>query len=311
MTSIPSMIPSSRPSFVATWWQACRAYSFPASIVPCLVGTAFSAAAGAKVTWVFFPLTLLAGVLLHVATNLTNDAVDFVRGVDTEEAQGGSGVLTSRLVTVKQVWLAVFLAFALAALCGLPMLLTRGWPLLAIGVVGGIGGYAYTGPPFGLKYHALGEVVVFLLMGTLMMAGSAYALSGVFPDGVWLASIPVGFLVAAILAANNQRDGGDDGRTDIHTLAILFGPKGARAVTLTTIVGAYLSIPVLVLAHVLPLAGLLPLVTLPIAIPLIKSVAAMMPDRPPMHGVVERVAALHMFFGLAYAVGLGLSAFFS
>jgi 1,4-dihydroxy-2-naphthoate polyprenyltransferase len=257
------------------------------------------------VTWWQLPLVLLAGMLLHVGTNLVNDAADFAKGVDTPGAQGGSGVLTSGWLTVRQVYVGGFVAFGLAAVVGLPVLLDRGLPLVAIGVAGALGGYAYTGPPFGLKYKALGEVWVFAFMGTLMVVGAAYALTGTFPPGVWAASVPVGFLVAAILTVNNQRDLAEDAKLPIRTLAILLGPHGARIISLGTIAGAYLSLPVLWLLGVVPPWALLALATLPLAVPPLRAVAQG-GALPP--GTVERTAMLHMFFGAAYAAGLALAA---
>ena len=296
-----------RPGPAAMWWKALRAYSFPASIVPCLGGAAYAASAGAAVAWWMLPLVLLAGMLLHVGTNLVNDAADFDKGVDHEGAQGGSGVLVAGWVTARKVYAAAFVAFGLAAVAGLPLLLARGWPLLAIGVAGALGGYAYTGPPFGLKYKALGEIWVFLFMGTLMVAGSAYALCGSFPPGVWAASVPVGFLVAAILTVNNQRDIRDDAKLGIRTLATLFGLGGARIVSVSMIAGAYGSVPVLWLAGVVSPWAMLSWATLPLAVPPLRAVAndGAAPLAP---GTVERTAMLHMFFGVAYAAGLAIAA---
>jgi 1,4-dihydroxy-2-naphthoate octaprenyltransferase len=297
-----------RPPAAALWWRALRAYAFPASIVPCLVGAAFAAWTRAPVVWWQLPLVLLAGMLLHVGTNLVNDAADYRTGVDAPGAQGGSGVLVAGWVTVRQVYAAAFIAFGLAAVVGLPVLLARGWPLVAIGAAGAVGGYAYTGPPFGLKYKALGEIWVFLLMGTLMVAGTAYALCGAFPRAVWEASIPVGFLVAAILATNNQRDLPEDGKQPIRTLAILFGPAGAKAVSFGLIAGGYLAVPVLWLLGRVPVWSLLALATVPLAVPPVRGILATRPDRPMPPGTVERVAALDMFFGAAYAAGFAVAA---
>jgi len=296
------------PPLPEVWWRALRAYSFPASIVPCVVGAAYVLAAHERLSWAFLPLVLVAGVAIHVATNLVNDAGDFARGVDSSGAQGGSGVLTSGWLSGAQVWRGALVALAVAVVFGAPLIAARGWPLAAVGVAGAIGGYAYTGPPLALKYRALGEVLVFLMMGTLMVVGSSYALCGAFPPGVWLASAPVGFLVAAILAANNQRDREDDARHGIRTLAILFGPRGARAVTLVCVGGAYLSPPALALAGVVRWPALLPIVTLPLAWPVLRALVAADGTRPMAPGTVENVAKLHLAFGVAYAVGLGLAA---
>jgi 1,4-dihydroxy-2-naphthoate polyprenyltransferase len=300
-----------RPAPIVVWWRALRAYSFPASLVPCFVGAAFVAFAGVPVDWRYLPLVLLGGVALHVGTNLVNDAVDFQRGVDTPDALGGSGVLTAGWLSARAVWVGALVAFGLAALAGVPLILARGWPLALIGLCGALGGYAYTGPPLALKYHALGEVWVFVLMGTLMVVGSGYALAGSLQSGLWLCSIPVGFLVAAILAANNQRDREGDLTHGVRTLATLLGPGGARAVTVGLIVGAYLSLVALWVAARVPALALLALLTAPLAAPLLRALLRDGPGRPLAPGTVERIAALHLFFGLAYALGLTLAAVFA
>jgi 1,4-dihydroxy-2-naphthoate polyprenyltransferase len=300
-----------RPSSVVVWWRALRAYSFPASIVPCLVGAAWVAGAGTPVDWRFLPLVLLGGVALHVGTNLVNDAVDFTRGVDTPEALGGSGVITSGWLDARAVWRGALVALVVAALAGVPLIVARGWPFALIGLVGALGGYAYTGPPLALKYHALGEVWVFLLMGTLMVVGSGYALAGTLGPGLWLCSIPVGFLVAAILTANNQRDLESDRAQGVRTLATLLGFTGARASTIACISGAYGSLVVLWAAGRVPALALVALLTAPLAVPLVRAALRDGPGRPLAPGTVERIAALHLFFGLAYALGLTLAAIFA
>jgi len=306
-----SVVTAPRPASVVVWWRALRAYSFPASLVPCFVGAACVAFAGAPVDWRFLPLVLLGGVALHVGTNLVNDAVDFDRGVDTPDALGGSGVLTAGWLGARAVWLGAGVAFAVAALAAVPLILARGWPFALIGLVGALGGYAYTGPPLALKYRALGEVWVFALMGTLMVVGSGFALSGTLPARLWLSSIPVGFLVAAILAANNQRDIDGDRAHGVHTLATLLGPTGARVVTIGLVAGTYLSLLALWVARCVPALALLGLLTVPLAVPLVRALLRDGPGRPLAPGTVERIAALHLFFGLAYALGLTLAAVFA
>ncbi|MBI5478030.1 MAG: 1,4-dihydroxy-2-naphthoate octaprenyltransferase [Deltaproteobacteria bacterium] len=300
-----------RPAPIVVWWRALRAYSFPASLVPCLVGAAYVAFAGAPVDWRFLPLVLVGGVALHVGTNLVNDAVDFQRGVDTPDALGGSGVLTAGWLGARDVWIGALVAFGVAALVGVPLIVARGWPFALIGLVGALGGYAYTGPPLALKYRALGEVWVFVLMGTLMVVGAGYALSGTLPPRLWLCSIPVGFLVAAILAANNQRDREGDHAHRVRTLATLLGPAGARVVTIGLVAGTYVSLVALWVARCVPALALLALLTVPLAVPLLRALRRDGPGRPLAPGTVERIAALHLFFGLAYALGLTLHAVFA
>ncbi len=50
------------------WWKALRAYSFPASVVPVLVGAALALDAGGEVYWGLLPVVLVCAVLFHAGT---------------------------------------------------------------------------------------------------------------------------------------------------------------------------------------------------------------------------------------------------
>ena len=295
--------PAIKTSGAGVWLKALRAYSLPASVVPLLFGVAYAYWRGNHPAWWALPLVLLAGILVHLGTNLINDVVDFEQGVDRADTLGGSGVLVAGELRVRQVRMAAILAFGVSAALGMVLVLSRGPVLLALGVAGVAGGWFYTAPPLMLKYRALGEPVVFALMGPLMIAGAALAATGVLPPGIWLASVPVGLLVTAVLSANNVRDMEDDRRQGVRTLVNITSHGAGKVQYALFLLGAYATVPVLAAAGLMPWWCLLAWLTLPLGLKQAAAVIRSTPRSFPELGV-ERTAQLHLLFGVLLVVGL-------
>jgi 1,4-dihydroxy-2-naphthoate octaprenyltransferase len=315
------------------WGVAVRAYSFPASIVPVLLGSAYAAyemktygwhssvAPGELLTlhfnWLMFVLALVAGMLYHVGCNLINDYYDFKKGIDREGSFGGSGVLVANTMTPAQIMQGAVTTLVLGTLLGLVlayMLHLRGvqygWPLLAIGAAGLVGAIWYTSGNAGAKYVALGSPLVFIMMGIGYVLGAYAVQTGTLSWGAVAVSLPVGFLVAAILQANDTRDIVDDREAGIRTIATVLGAKGARGYYSLLLFAPYLTVVLLVVLKVVAWPALAPLLTLPLALPLHKLFwtvrdeknAALMPS-------VEGTAKLHMAFGVLFSIGVLIGRF--
>src|SRR5690348_3947251 len=112
------------------WLLASRPKTLSASIVPVLAGTALAR----SVNWSLFIYTLIGAVFIQIGTNLVNDALDFKRGADTAERLGPMRVTQAGLLSANAVMTGAVICFVIAALCGIPLILRAGWPLLAIGV---------------------------------------------------------------------------------------------------------------------------------------------------------------------------------
>ena len=118
--------------------------------------------------------------------------------------------------------------FAIAALCGIPLILRAGWPLLAIGVTSIVAAYAYTGGPYPLAYHGLGELFVLIFFGFVAVGGSYYVQTLTFDVRALVAGFAVGCLAVALLAINNLRDVHSDRLSNKKTLAVRFGERFGR-----------------------------------------------------------------------------------
>jgi 1,4-dihydroxy-2-naphthoate octaprenyltransferase len=201
------------------------------------VGVAVASAAPmSKWNWPVLIASALAVGLLHCAGNLLNDYFDFTSGVD-HKVQGDENrpgrVLVKRKMTPREV-LAQALA-CIATVGGLAVFIVwQCWPwglnLLWFAGAGLVSLYIYTAPPLALKYHALGEPLIFLIFGPTLMLGAAYAQTGRLELQALLASIPVGLATTAILVGNNIRDLDEDRRSGITTLSRVIGHGRLRAV---------------------------------------------------------------------------------
>ncbi|MFN3821214.1 MAG: prenyltransferase, partial [bacterium] len=187
------------------------------------------------------------------------------------------------------------------------LLYYRGFPMFLLGLIGLLGGYAYTGKPLGFKYIALGDLGVFLLMGPLMTLGAYFALTGEMSLDPVLISIPIGLLTVAILHANNTRDIIHDSQAQVKTVAVLLGLSASRYYYAALVLGALLFVLALVAWGLLSLWSLLTLFSLPLAL---KNIRQMLNAQM---GKVEEIAMLdvhtaqhHLLFGLLLLLSLVL-----
>ncbi len=157
------------------WLLAARPKTLSAAVVPVLIGSALAADEPTAVTWWVFFCALFGAILIQVATNLINDALDFKRGADTGERLGPVRVTQAGLISAESVMNMAWVCLFGAALCGIPLLVRGGWPMLAVGLASIAMAYAYTGGPYPLAYHGLGELFVIVFFGFVAVGGTFYA----------------------------------------------------------------------------------------------------------------------------------------
>ena len=167
----------------------------------------------------------LGAVFLHAGTNIVNEVYDVRKGIDTITAPRASHAIVKGRMNERRRRSSPSSAFGLAVAVGLYLVWLRGPAIIVLGLLGLVGGYGYTAPPFEYKYRALGVPLVFLLMGPLMVEGAYFAVSGEWSMTALVLSIPVGLLVAAILHGNEWRDISEDTRAGISTLSARIGRR--------------------------------------------------------------------------------------
>jgi 1,4-dihydroxy-2-naphthoate octaprenyltransferase len=180
------------------------------------------------VPWLYALFALLGALFIQIATNFINDALDFKKGADTSERLGPTRVTQAGLLSAESVMRAAYACLVIAALCGIPLMLRGGWPMLAIGLASILMAYLYTGGPYPLAYHGLGELFVMIFFGVIAVGGTYYVLTLRYGWPVVLAGVAVGSLAVVILAINNLRDIEGDRASNKKTIATRIGERGAR-----------------------------------------------------------------------------------
>ena len=292
---------SSPSSAWANWLLAVRPATLTAAVAPVLVGTAAAGAEG-EFRPLVFAATLAAALLVQAGANLANDLFDFERGADTKDRLGPPRVTQQGLISPAQVRTATYLAFGAAAVIGLYLALVGGWPILAIGIVSIAAGLAYTGGPWPLGYHGLGDVFVFVFFGLAAVLGTYYLQTDEISAVAAAAAVPVGLTVTAILVVNNLRDIETDKRAGKRTLAVRLGDRASRWQYLLLVLGAYAALPALIAAGA-GVGVLLAALSLPLAASQCRSVLSGSAGRD-LNAILKRTAQLHLAFGALLALGL-------
>jgi 1,4-dihydroxy-2-naphthoate octaprenyltransferase len=285
------------------WILAARPRTLGAAVVPVVAGAALAVGAGS-----FDPLAALliiaCAVLIQIATNYFNDAIDHAKGADTAERLGPTRVTSSGMLAPRTVMRGGTVCLATAAALSIPLVLHGGWPILIIGILSLFFAYAYTGGPFPLAYLGLGEIFVVLFFGVIAVAGTFYLNTLAWSAEALLAGLQIGLHSSVLLAVNNLRDIESDRAANKRTLAARLGLTLARRENAVLVMAPF----VLGLAW-LPLgylwAFLLPLLTLPHAWWLTRACLEAQPDRS-VNQLLAQAAALHAAFGLLLAIGFAV-----
>ena len=244
------------------WIGAARPRTLPAAFAPVVVGSALAGHDGAF-NLAAASLCLGFSVLVQIGTNFANDYYDFVRGADTTTRVGPRRAVASGLIapaTMKRAMTGVFVG---AFLVGLGLVAWSGPWLIAIGAASILCGIAYTGGPWPLAYHGLGDLFVFVFFGLVAVCATYFVQAGRVGGDAVLAAIPIGLLAANILVVNNYRDVETDAAAHKRTLVVRFGRGAARTQFNLSLLIAFAT-PLLFVARGFSFWCLLPLLLTPV-----------------------------------------------
>lgn len=285
-------------------WEVLRPFSFTASLTPVAAGGALAWFDGAFDLGLLL-LALLAGVLLHIGTNVVNEVYDVRQGIDTITSPRASHAVLKGRISERAALQLATVAFVGATGVGVALVVARGWPIVALGIIGLAGGYFYTAPPFQYKFRALGLPLVFALMGPLMTVGGYYAASGSWSPVAVVLSLPIGMLVTAILHGNEWRDIREDTRAGIVTLSARIGREWAHYAYLGLTLGAYIALALAVAAELLPPATLLAVLSMPLLVVVLRSAELGATGQARAIAMIDlQTARLHAVFGALLVLGL-------
>lgn len=292
---------SDRPNFIQTWWLAIRPRTLPAAASGVAMGCALAWYDGSFQLLPALACVLIA-LLLQIGSNVANDVFDFERGADTAERLGPVRVTQAGFLTPTQVKRGMVVIFGLAAMLGLYLAALRGWTVIWLGAAAILSAVAYTGGPYPLGYHGLGDVFVFLFFGLAAVAGTYFVQVGSVSVIAWWMSVPIGLIVTAILVVNNLRDIDSDRKAGKHTLAVRLGERGAKIEYVLCMTIAYLIVPALVLMNLIPIGGMLAWLSLPVAVRTLRTVFTQ--KGRPLNAALAGTGQTAFLFSLFFWVGL-------
>lgn len=296
-------------SKMSLWLQASRFFVVSGSMIPVILAAMTAVLYKETINWYLFPVALFAAVLFHIGANMISEYHDYRSAVDRKETFGSSRILVDELLPPKQVLIGGFIVLGVGFLLGLILVYFRGLNIFLLGMCGVIGAIFYGAKPFELKYHALGDLVIFLLFGPLLSIGSYLGMTGQFNwDLVWI-TMPIAFLIVGVLHANNTRDIKFDTIAGIKTQASVLGLKGAQFEYYFLIAGAFVVIPILIFSDLIGYWGFLVFASLPPAIKNIRAMSKATVETPETIALLDVATAQHhMMFGLLYSIAILLSA---
>ncbi|HTK05731.1 MAG TPA: 1,4-dihydroxy-2-naphthoate octaprenyltransferase [Ktedonobacteraceae bacterium] len=302
--SLTSSSPVTPPAW-KIWIKTARPFTLSAAISPVLVGTALAGYEGT-----FHPLTFLitlcSCLFLQIGTNYFNEYFDHRYGLDHAGSLGASTVIFRNEMTAMQVLMGGVGSFVLAILLGIALIFIVGPVIILFGLTGMLIAYFYSARPFKFSSRGLGDLLVYLAMGFLMTWGAYYVQIPHWSWAAFAASVPVGFLVTAILNMNNVRDYQDDLAVNKKTLPVRFGLKFGQQFHTTLLMGSYVAITLFVVLGLLPVYTLAAWITFPLAYSNIRSVLYATERKAFIVGI-KRTSLLHLQFGVVLSLAFLLA----
>ncbi len=287
----------------SVWIQAARLRTLPAAVVPVVVGTTVARAAGG-IAWGPALAALAGSLAIQIGTNFANDVFDAEKGADGPDRLGPTRAVATGLISAAAMKRAMIIAFAIATGFGVYLASVGGWPVVAIGLASIASGIAYTGGPWPLGYHGLGDLFVMIFFGFVAVCGTAYVQLATVPClAVW-AAIPVGALATAIIVVNNLRDRLQDVRVGKRTLAVRLGRGGAIA-EYAILLGASYVVAIGLATAYRHWWLLLPLASLPLAIVRLRALVRAVTG-PEFNDCLAATGKLLLAYGVLFAIGLCL-----
>lgn len=289
-------------------WQsvllAFRPKTLTASLVPCLAATALAYSTSFAIQWWVFFYALIASFLIQIGTNLVNDAMDFKKGADTKERLGPQRITQAGILSSTHVLLLATLFFITAIAFGFPLVKEGGIPIIIIGLLSVLMGYAYTAGPFPLAYRGLGDLFVIIFFGLVAVMGLFFLHTKSWTLPAFILGLQIGLHATVLIAINNLRDIDGDAKVNKRTLAVRLGIAGARKEIYFLCLAPFF-LQVYWLSQNRWFAAGLPFLALPLAIKIMKNIKAN-PPSPLYNTFLGQSAGLHLLFGILLSLGLVL-----
>jgi 1,4-dihydroxy-2-naphthoate octaprenyltransferase len=297
--------------WIQIWRDGLRLKFLPLSLGPVLLGSALAwTQTIARKTpfghfqWPYFVGMLIVVLLIQIGAHLVNDYYDYLRGVDTSNTLGPGGLIQQGHIRPTRVLGVGLTLLIVGGLLGLVVALRGGPLVVGFGLLVVVCAYFYSATSFSLSSKGLGELVGFFLFGPLLTVG-AYMIQtgGQQSSRVFIYSLALGFLAAAVLFANNMRDIEGDEHAGKRTLANLMGMTLSRIAYIVLLLAAY---AIVVPQGIMPGTPHLILLTLWTFPTLVVAISGVLRTKAPagFHLVMRQTLKLEIFFVVLLVIAL-------
>jgi 1,4-dihydroxy-2-naphthoate polyprenyltransferase len=291
-------------------WLFLRTTRLPflsATFVPVLLGIAV-AALHDSFSWWLAAVTLVAAACVHLALNVANDIFDTLSGADEANVNptqfsGGSRVILYGLVRLRSMVLLSLGLYAVGIGIGIALAATRGWDLLWVGVAGALISVFYTAPPLRLVHRGLGEIAVGLGFGPIMTLGAYFVLAQEYALEPFLASLPVGILIALILYVNEVPDRPGDAAAGKRTLPVRLSKEGVIRGYELAVAVTFALIVVFAVSGLIVRPAIIALAALVLALPVRRALRESYENPYALMPAMGKNIQLHLATGLLLVVG--------
>jgi 1,4-dihydroxy-2-naphthoate octaprenyltransferase len=253
------------------WIQAFRLHFVPTSIFPALLGSIIAWSRFQQFDFWYFSLVIIAVMLHHIGLNMLDDVFDYIHAVDRSRGEeknpytGGSGVLTTELISLNHVITAAVICYLLALVIAIYLTIAVGWAVLIFVAVGVFSSVFYTTPPVKYGYRGFGELSLFINFGPVVCLGAFYVQTGSLAWEPFIISLIPGFLMWSMIVINEIPDYEEDRRSGKLNLVARFGRKRGVVFYATGLIFAYSTMLLCAYFRLTSLSVVLGLLTVPIA----------------------------------------------
>ncbi len=284
-----------------SWVLAARPKTLSAAVVPVLATIGLVNSLKLPIQWWIIAFALLSSFCIQIGTNFVNDAMDFKKGADNEKRLGPMRVTQQKIFTFKQVMMMATGFFVLAMAFGIPLVIHGGWPIVVIGLLSVLMGYAYTSGPVPLAYFGLGDLFVIIFFGLVAVGGLFFLQTGTYTLDAFVLGLQIGFLSTILIAINNLRDIHTDKEVNKKTLAVRLGVTGAKIWIIFLVVAPFL-LGYYWLNQQKYWLYILPTMSLPLGLSVVKKIISTAPSAE-YNRFLAKSAAYGMIFSLGFMIG--------
>ena len=287
------------------WLKAIRPFTLPASVVPVFIGAAL---ASQQQQWspLLLLIILIGTILVQIGTNLIDEYVDHKPIQKNVDKLPPYKVIALGLLSRNTVRLASILAYLLATIIGISLVMIIGWPILIFSIPSILAAYFYTAGPKPLGNILLGWPLVFVFMGPVIVIGTYYALTLSITLSAIYTSVPIGISVTTILVINDIRDITQDRESGKSTPVTLFGVRFGVLSWVTLVITLFTTVLVIGTVGSQTLWVLLTILTIPLWIRVWRSLISSN-NQTSYTNTLILSAKTHLYFGIIFAIGLILS----